>query len=82
LGGIIMQRIVIETSSLYLEVSNFVVNEQDIIIVGTISNDTPLSYWLKISRNYEYTLEVTAKDTVNLWIPQNDITKVRYYEQN
>lgn len=77
-----MQRIVIETSSLYLEVSNFVVNEQDIIIVGIISNDTPLSYWLKISRNYEYTLEVTAKDIVNLWIPQNDITKVRYYEQD
>lgn len=77
-----MQKIVIETSSLYLEVSNFVVNEQDIIIVGTISNDTPLSYWLKISRSYECTLEVTAKDTVNLWIPQNDITKVRYYEQN
>lgn len=77
-----MQRIGIETSSLYLEVSNFVVNEQDIIIVGTIGNDTPLSYWLKISRSYEYTLEVTAKDTVNLWIPQNDITKVSYYEQN
>lgn len=77
-----MQKIVIETSSLYLEVSNFVVNEQDIIIVGTISNDTPLSYWLEISRNYEYTLEVTAKDIVNLWIPQNDITKVRYYEQD
>jgi hypothetical protein len=77
-----MQKIVIETSSLYLEVSYFIVNEQDIIIVGTISNDTPLSYWLKISRMYEYTLEVTAKDTVNLWIPQNDITKVRYYEQD
>lgn len=77
-----MQKIVIETSSLYLEASNFVVNEQDIIIVGTIGNDTPLSYWLKISRNYEYTLEVTAKDTINMWIPQNDIEKVRYYEQN
>jgi hypothetical protein len=77
-----MQKIVIETSSLYLEVNYFIMNEQDIIIVGTISNDTPLSYWLKISRMYEYTLEVTAKDTVNLWIPQNDITKVRYYEQN
>lgn len=76
------KKIVIETSSLHFEVSNFVVDEQDVIIVGTISNDTPLSYWLKISRNYEYTLEVTAKDVVNLWIPQNDITKIRYYEQN
>ena len=77
-----MQKIVIETENLYLEVSNFVVDEQDVIIVGTINNDTPLSYWLKISRNYGYTLEVTAKDVVNLWIPQNDITKVSYYEQN
>lgn len=76
------KKIVIKTSSLHFEVSNFVVDEQDVIIVGTISNDTLLSYWLKISRNYEYTLEVTAKDIVNLWIPQNDITKVRYYEQN
>lgn len=77
-----MQKIVIETSSLQLEASNFVVDEQDVIIVGTISNDTPLSYWLKISRNNEYTLEVTAKDVVNLWIPQNDIIKVEYCEQN
>ena len=77
-----MQKIAIETENLNLEVSHFVVDEQDVIIVGTISNDTPLSYWLKISRIYRYTLEVTAKDVVNLWIPQNDITKVGYYEQD
>lgn len=76
-----MQKIIITTEKLHLEASNYVITESEIVLVGTINNDTPLSYWLKISIVYKYSIEVTAKDTINIWIPQSDITTIQYQNE-
>lgn len=74
-----MQKIIITTENLRLEASNYVVTESDeIVLVGTINNDTPLSYWLKVSIVYKYDIEVTTKDTINILIPLNDIRTIQY----
>lgn len=73
-----MQKIIITTENLHLEASNYVITESEIVLVGTINDDTPLSYWLKISIVYKYSIEVTTKDTINMWIPQSDITTIQY----
>lgn len=74
-----MQKIIITTEYLRLEASNYVVNERELHLIATISNDTPLSYWFRISGAYEYCVEVADKNTINMWIPLNDITGI-YYE--
>lgn len=81
LGGRTMQKIIITTENLHLEASNYVLTESEIVLVGTINDDTPLSYWLKISIVYKYSIEVTAKDTINMWIPQSDITTIQYQNE-
>lgn len=74
-----MQKIIITTENLRLEASNYVVTESDeIVLVGTINNDTPLSYWLKVSIVYKYDIEVTTKDTINILIPLDDIRTIQY----
>lgn len=73
-----MEKIIVETEKLRLETSNYVADKTNIILVGTISEATPLSYWLRISQKYEYDIEVTTKDVINLWIPLNDIISIRY----
>ena len=73
-----MQKIIITTENLHLEASNYVITESEIVLVGTINDDTPLSYWLKISIVYKYSIEVTTKDTINMWIPLNDIRTIQY----
>lgn len=74
-----MQKNVITTGNLRLEAHSYEVNERELHLVATISNDTPLSYWFRISGAYEYCVEVTDKNTINMWIPLNDITGI-YYE--
>lgn len=76
-----MQKNIITTENLRLEASKYEVNEHELHLIATISNDTPLSYWFRISGAYQYSVEVTDKSTINMWIPLNDIIGI-YYEQN
>ena len=75
LGGIIM---FIKASSGYFDCYNFVPEEERVLIVGKINNDTPLHYWLTKSRMNEYEIEITAKDTINMWIPNEHIEQIKY----
>lgn len=76
-----MQKIIIDTEELTLDVFNFVVTDTELIAGVYINEEHPLAKWLKLSKAYSYTLRVTNKHIVNIHIPLNDITSIQY-EQN
>lgn len=73
-----MQKIIIDTEKLSLEVFNFVVTDNEIIVAASINEKKTLSDWFKLSREFRYNLQVTSKDVVNISIPLNDITSIQY----
>ena len=76
-----MQEITIKTEDLTFDAFNFVVTDTEIIAGVCVNEEHTLSEWLKLSKAFSYTLEVTSKHVVNIHIPLNDITSVQY-EQN
>ena len=76
-----MQKIIINTEDLTLEVFNFTVTDNEVIVGVCVNEEHTLANWLKLSKAFSYTLEVTSKHVVNIHIPLNDITSIQY-EQN
>ena len=76
-----MQKIIINTEELALEAFNFTVTDNEVIAGVCVNEEHPLPNWLKMSKAFSYTLEVTSKRIVNIHIPLNDITSIQY-EQN
>ena len=73
-----MKKAIIKVENLTIETCNFTVNDTDIVVV--VGDERSLAYWFRVSKGWNYNIERTSKDVLNIHIPLEDIISIQYVQ--
>lgn len=71
-----MKKIIIKDERLIIETYNFIVTDNDIVVV--VGDERSLAYWFRVSKRLNYNIERTSMDVLNIHIPLEDIKSIQY----